>query len=286
MTADHHPTAAVESAGGSRPVISYPPHWGQTVSSLQPGPARGLSPQPVAWGALQSLRAGDTEGVQTCGPPAGSDLATVQAQDGTNIWRAGWTYFPTGYAAPDFEFNAKATGANWTAQPTLKTAASDGSGNSYYVSAGKYKTQHVEAGKDVYWNFSAAISTRDQAAEQEHCDDTALAYDISLKEAETLLNTHIVGKSFGPKSSKAAAEQLVLDEITAKLTHAGLGNDKTKWASIYDTLFRKTLTRDTSGWHTFALGARTVDAAGNITYEMANGTTKVGTVSSATIIKY
>ena len=75
-------------------------------------------------------------------------------------------------------------------------------------------------------------------------------------------------------------------EITSNLTHAGLGNDKTQWAGIYDTLFRKTGIRDTSGWHSIALGTRTVDGAGNIVYEIVQGTSQIGTKASSTIIKY
>jgi hypothetical protein len=95
-----------------------------------------------------------------------------------------------------------------------------------------------------------------------------------------------VGKTFGPKATKADAENLVLAEITSKLTHAALGNDKTKWAATYDTLFRKTGIRDTSGWHTVALDTRTVDAVGNVAYEVVKGTSQIGTEASSTIIKY
>jgi hypothetical protein len=110
------------------------------------------------------------------------------------------------------------------------------------------------------------------------------AYNMSLKEAEDLLVAHVYTKDFGPKPTQAAAEQMVLDTITANLTHAGLGNNKTTWAATYNTLFRKTLTRDTSAWHTFALTNRRTNPAGDVLYDLATGTTKF--VPTATVIKY
>jgi hypothetical protein len=164
--------------------------------------------------------------------------------------------------------------------------AFEGTGDAYYPTAGLHKTSHNEGGKDVYWNFSAAISNRNMAAEQEHCDDHAHAYKISLKEAEGVLTKYVYGKDFGPKDTQAQAEQLVLDKIKSKLTHPKLGVDKTTWAATYDTLFRKTLVRDNKAWHSFALGKRSTNAAGDVIYQIDKGTTKIGVVKSATIIKY
>jgi hypothetical protein len=225
-------------------------------------------------------------GALISGPPVAKSLADISAGGGAGA--AGYTDWPTGYTAPDFDFNTTATGADWFSRPTLKTAASEGTSGSFYTAAGKHKTAVKEAGKDVYWNFSPAISTLVKVGEQEHCDDYAEAYKISLKEAETVIKTNLVGKAFGPKASQADADSLVLAEITSKLTHAGLGNDKTKWAGIYNTLFTKTLTRDTSGWHSISKGARSVDGAGNVVYEIVKGTSQIGTGThlSNTIIKY
>ena len=238
--------------------------------------------QPMSWAALQALPA--DRGVRISGPPVGKSLADISA--GGGVGAAGFTDWPSGYKAPDFEFNTSKSGSDWTAKPTLKTAAFEGTSGSFFTSAGKHKTTSQEGGKDVFWNFSAAISTLVKQGEQEHCDDFAEAYRISLKEAEDVLNNNIVGKSFGPKASKTDAENLVLTEISGKLTHAGLGNDKTKWASTYDTLFTKTLVRDNSSWHSISMGARSVDGAGNVVYQIVKGGSQIGSHASNTIIKY
>jgi hypothetical protein len=257
----------------------------------------GSGPQAVSWAALQTLP--KDGGALISGPPGPTTLSSIWAGGGAGA--AGYTDWPAGYKAPDFAFNTTSTAPSpagtpdagppaaapqWTSRPTVTTAAFEGTSGSFYTDAGKYKTGNQEGGKDVYWNFSAGISALVNTGEQEHCDDFAEAYRISLKEADTILSTNIVGKTFGPKASKAEAEQLVLGEITTRLTHAPLGNDKTQWAAKYNTLFTKTLTRDTSAWHSISLGTRSVDATGNVTYDVVKGTSKIPGPASNTIIKY
>ena len=150
----------------------------------------------------------------------------------------------------------------------------------WFLGAGTHKTTHTEGGKDVYWIMSAGMSADDSTAEGEHSSDIKLAYDISLKEAEDVLTANVYGKTFGPKASEADAEQAVLDAITGKLTHAGLGSDQSKWAATYETLYRKTLERDNKGWHTFGLGGRATKATGEVTYTVNSGTTSVGSTAS------
>jgi hypothetical protein len=252
-------------------------------SSAAAGP-----PQPISVGMLRYVV--NRGGPWVTGPPVGTDLATVSTGGGAGA--AGYTDWPSGFKAPDFDFNT-ATGAgagagsglNWTASPTQKTAASEGTSGSFYTSAGKYKTAQKEGGKDVYWNFSASVSSTVKDGEQEHCDDFAEAYKISLQEAEAVLKANVVGKAFGPAASASDAEKLVLKAIDDNLTHKALGSDKTKWSATYTTLYQKTLTRDTSAWHTMSTGARTETAA-DVTYEIVKGTSQIGSHSSASIIKY
>ena len=253
-------------------------------------------PQGVSWSALQTLPKDGAALIS--GPPGPTTLSSVWAGGGNGA--AGYTDWPAGYKAPDFAFNTTSTppppvatpdaGApappQWTARPTATTAAFEGTSGSFYTDAGKYKTGNQEGGKDVYWNFSAGISALVKTGEQEHCDDFAEAYRISLKEADTIIKANIDGKAFGPKASKPEAEQLVLAEITAKLSHPQLGNDKTQWAAKYNTLFTKTLTRDTSAWHSISLGTRSVDAAGNVIYEVVKGTANIPGPAPNSIIKY
>jgi hypothetical protein len=244
-------------------------------------------PKPMSLEAVQALA--QQPGVPISGPPAGDTLAHVWSAGHPRD--AGFTGWPARYRAPDFDFNttsnAKALpeAPEWYSQPRASTAAFEGSSTSYYIAAGKYNTGLQETGKNVYWNFSPTISSLIKTGEQEHCNDFAEAYRISLKEADTVMNSFIVGKTFGPKLAKADAEHLVLSEITTRLTHAQLGNDKTQWAAKYRMLYGKTKTRDTRGWHTISLAARTVDATG-VTYEVVQGTSTIPGPASDTIITY
>ncbi|MEW6181712.1 MAG: hypothetical protein AB1500_00850 [Bacillota bacterium] len=279
--------ASVEDFDGEKPAFgkrsvlhldsTMSASWGASAGSQAIG-----DPKAVSWGAMQKDGEAGITGSPASGPPAATNLLTIQKHSGS-AWTVGWTYFPKGFIAPDFEFK---TVLKWYARPTLKTKAFEGNADAYYASVGKHKTQHKEGGKDVFWNFSAAMSARDRAAEQEHCNDHKYAYKISLKEAETVLKKYVVGKLFGPKNTEADVKQMILDRIQNKLTHPQLGNDKTKWAAKYDFLFRKTGDRDAKGWHTFKLGNRRTDKAGNVIYDIIKGTTKVNVVKSPAVIKY
>jgi hypothetical protein len=124
-------------------------------------------------------------------------------------------------------------------------------------------------------------------AEQEHIDDAKQAYKISLKEAEDVLNDHVIGKDFGPEATKDEVEQKVLGAITDNLIHSELGNDKTQWGAKYMMLDAKTLSeRDNKGGHTFGTKKRRSIFTNKVTYTVTAGTNNVGSVSSASIIKY
>jgi hypothetical protein len=107
-----------------------------------------------------------------------------------------------------------------------------------------------------------------------------------------VLKNHVVGKSFGPKPTRSAVEQMVLDTITAKLSHSQLGNDKTKWLDKYWYLQQKTLDRDKKGWHTFnSTNRREVkDDKGKVikvVYDLVRGgKTRINAVASKDVIKY
>jgi hypothetical protein len=245
-------------------------------------------PRPVSLSMLRHVA--DRSGTFVSGPPVGKDLGAIEAIGGAGT--LGWTFFPSAFKAPDFEFNTRmgagagaASGLNWTCDPTLKTSASEGTADSFYTSAAKYDSGRKEGGKDVFYNFSPTTSSLIQAGEQEHCDDHAEAYKISLQEAESVVKDNVVGKSFGPAASESDAEKLVLKAIDDKLTHKALGTDKTKWAGIYRTLFKKTAMRDTSKWHSLSKGART-ETATDVTYEIVQGASQVGSHSPSSIIKY
>jgi hypothetical protein len=264
------PNAAVESAA------DYAGHDFATTSVH-------ATPRPISMEALRAMP--KRGGGAVTGPPVAKALGDIW-RDGRETDVLGYTDAATGFQAPDFEFNATQTGDNWTAKPTLTTAAKQGSADSFYAPAGTHKTGTQQGGQEAYWKISPAMSKLGKKGEQEHCDDDAYAYRISLKEAETVIKKHLVGKTFGPKPTQAEAEQLVLDKITAKLSHAQLGNDKTQWADIYARLAAKTYTRDTNGWHTMGLGGMHADPHGNPVYTVIKGTSEIGSHPTRTVIKY
>jgi hypothetical protein len=261
-------------------------------------------PRPVSWRRNQeSSGEGATEMIdEAIVAPVQKPLKFVQNVSTFNSRRLGWTFHPQNFKAPNFDFktiNMASVGIlavlakkpSWYALPKLTRSAYEGDSKSYYVGAGLHKTTLKEGGKPVYWRMSGAMATQDRNAELEHSNDHKHAYKISLKEADEVLTKHVVGKRFGPKPTKAAVEQMVLDKIKAKLTHPQLGSDKTKWGAKYRMLFLKTLSRDTKGWHTFGLGNRTEikDKKGKlikVIYKVNKGTTKINKVTSAKLIKY
>lgn len=238
----------------------------------------------------ESLGSGEGFEALAVGPTA-TAIATVQnGGSAPNPMRLGLTTAPTGFKAPQFDFGTKpvpggAGPATYTCSPTWVQHMDEGTNTCQFVGAGVHKTIGQQGGKDLFFELSASIAARNSQAEAEHADDIKHARDISIKEAEQVLTDHVVGKTFPPMGSAAQAEKKVLDEITAKLTHAGLGNDQTKWAGIYDTLFMKTGIRDRNGWHSFgAAGTRTTPAG--IVITIGNGSTSIGTKSSADLITY
>ena len=281
-SADEEPEALKKSMEESRDET-------QNLATLSDGQrVVAAEPRPASLSMLQHVA--DQGGAFVSGPPVGTGLPAVVAIGGAGT--LGWTYFPSGFKAPDFDFNTTtgagagaASGLNWTCDPTLKSSASEGTADSFYTSAGKYNSGRKEGGKDVYYNFSPTISSLIKTGEQEHCDDHMEAYKISLQEAESVLKQNVVGKTFGPAASESDAEKLVLQAIDDKLNHKALGSDKTKWADTYRTLFKKTAIRDGSKWHNLSKGART-ETATDVTYEIVQGAAQVGSHPSSSIIKY
>ena len=246
---------------------------------------------PVSWAALNG--ADREDGAAAILGPGIATLAAITAANGGNTGGIGWTSFPLATAkAPQFDMGAVASTPggmgppSWACTPTWKQHYDEGTNVCMFLDAGRHPTTLLSGGKPVFFQLSAAMSALDGQAEGEHANDIKQARDISIKEAETVLNDHIIGKTLASAGSKAEAEQKVLDEITTKLTHAGLGNDQTKWAAIYETLYRKTLQRDNKLWHTFGVTARTVNAAGEVTLEVGPGSTSINTMASAALIVY
>jgi hypothetical protein len=264
------------------------------ISRQEAAPARAsvrsTAPKPLSWSAIQALPR--ERAAFVTGPPASNTLAGVWA--GGHKGDAGITTLPVDYKAPDYDFlkpirrntrRASFVGKDIFWRPRKKTAAFEGTGVSKFTAPGKYPTGDKENGKDVFWNFSPATSDLVRTGEQEHCDDVAEAYRISLKEADDVLNAQIYGKDFGPRPTVQEAEKLVRDTIAAKLTHPQLGGDQTQWGTKFYNLYLKTKTRDDSGWHTISTGTRTEDPAG-ITYEIVKGNSQIPGPASNTIIKY
>ena len=278
-----HPTDAAEC------FLDWPPQQSdQEAAEAVLGHGLGGA-EPASWEQINGL---DGEGAHAIPGPSVATLPTITAAAGrTGV--VGWTSFPLATAkAPEFDMGSVSSmpggmgPPSWAANPTWKQHYYEGDSVCIFLDAGRHLSTLTEGGKAVFFEFSAAMSALDSAAEAEHSNDIKQARDLSIKEAETVLTDHVIGQPFASRGTKAEAEQLVLDKITSKLTHAGLGNDQTKWAAIYETLYRKTLTRDNKGWHTFSPGARSVNAAGEVTYKVSAGTTSINTMSSAALIVY
>ncbi len=278
------PAVGEEAAQASVSRTASPP------SATASGGSGIAGPTAVSWASVNAL---EGEGARAIPGPSIATLAAIQAAAGGSTGTVGWTSFPLATAkAPQFDFGSTSSSPggtgppSWSCTPTWKQHFYEGDSVCMFLDAARHPTTLTEGGKPVFWNVTGAISARDGQAEAEHANDIKQARDLSIKEAETVLTDHVIGKTFPAAGTQAQAEQKVLDKITSKLTHAGLGNDQTKWAAIYETLYRKTLTRDNNAWHTFALGGRVQNPAGEVDYTLNNGSTSINTTTSAALIVY
>lgn len=262
-----------------------------------------VAPQPV-WGVI--TRFGDGELLnEAIFAPVQRSLNFVQNVSTFNPRRLGWTFHPIAFKAPDFKFNSyKKTKKlkGWYAKPRFTVRAYEGNSKAFYVGTGLHKTTLTETIKGkkipVFWKMPKAMASRNYGAELEHSRDHKHAYKISLKEADRVLQRHIVGRKFGPEPTKADVENKVLNTIKNRLTHPQLGNNKTQWGAKYRMLSLKTLIRDNNFWHSFGLGNRKViskfqgtgpakvKVPTKVIYTVNKGTTKIGVVKSSKIIKY
>ncbi len=282
---------------------------GSSPSSPWAAAAATLStavPQPVSWAASQELAAawgGKTVGEAVAKPqPAELDfIQNLVRYDKKRVGGAGIVWSTA--QAPSFEFNTKqrsppkAPGKasapsqtpQWEARPTLTARAKQGTVEAYYVRPGKYPTKETREGWPVFLNFSSAISRLIRDGEAEHCRDFERAYRISLREADTVLRRHIVGRVFGPRSTKDAVEQSVLQRLQSKLVHRQLGSDKTGWMGKYKDLWQASQARDTKGWHTFDPWSKgELDWVGKfwVNVVQKSPTTRINKVGPGQLIRY
>ena len=225
--------------------------------------------------------------VHTLAEPGAGTFDDIQAMRPGSNFVTGATSMPDGsYRAPQFEMGTAFTSPGaWASTPTWKQKHDEGDSECVYLPPGRYRTAKEENGKPVFLKVSEEISERIRAGEQEHADDIKHARDISLKEAEAVLDKHVIGTTFPAAATKQEAEQRVLDRITANLTHPGLGNDQSKWGEIYRMLYSKTEERDRKGWHKFSQAYRE-EANGEVTYTVVDVRTKIGETPSAKLIAY
>lgn len=241
---------------------SAAPESGEQISWAASEDPRAINqPQQVSWGVTEQLP-GEGEVVpKAISTPTTTTLTFLENTYGVGV--RGIAPWPTNAKAPNFDFNTTQqkgpTGkTQWVCKPTLTQNANEGDSQPLYLGKGDHKTTQKDAATKAWeWrSLTAAISKADYHAENDHGKDYKKAAKISIQEAEDVLQNHIVGKSFGPKPTSIDAEQMVLNAITANLTHPQLGNDKTKWLGKYSALQKKTLDRDTKGWHTFSSANR------------------------------
>jgi hypothetical protein len=279
---------------------------GLEISWTAPEAGQAIAePQQLSWGSSGHPLGAEGAGAipSAIAAPILTTLANLETTYRVGV--RGVAPWPANAKAPSFSLNASDERAlagfrrlfgagtpNWVATPTLTQKAAEGDSQPLYLGKGLHQTTTKESGVYVYNDISAAISQLDYDAEDEHGKDYKHAYQISCREAEDVLKNHVVGKSFGPKPTRSAVEQMVLDTITAKLSHSQLGNDKTKWLDKYWYLQQKTLDRDKKGWHTFnSTNRREVkDDKGKVikvVYDLVRGgKTRINAVASKDVIKY
>ncbi|MBN1189682.1 MAG: DUF4157 domain-containing protein [Dehalococcoidales bacterium] len=290
--------------------------WGQTVntgfesrwsvSSIPSGariswaaetPGTIKPSREISWGASQE--SAGVKGGKTVPSAINSSIVTTIENLETTYRKGirGVAPWPSGAVAPSFNYNIKEQKgedgkSQFTAYPSITQNHSEGNSQPLHLGPGLQKTTSPESGVDVYENISAAMSKLDAAAENEHGNDYKYAAEISIGEAEDIIQNNLSTSNFGPKNTRAEAEQMVLDEFKSNLVHPQLGSDKTQWLTKYSDLQTKTLDRDNKGWHTFTTNNRqeVKDADGKvtkITYDLVQSTTtKIGQVPSRDVITY
>ncbi len=297
-------------------VSRNPPEWGQTVksdvesvwsiSSSPSGakiswaaetPAAVNQSREISWGTSQ--QSADVKGRDSVPRAINSSTVTslVNLETAHGAGTRGVAPWPTAAVAPSFDYNiteekGEDGKAQFTARPSITQNHYEGNSQPLHLGSGLQKTTSTEGGVEVYENISASISQLDAAAENEHGNDYKYACQISIGEAEDVIQNHLCTQSFGPKGTRGEVEQMVLDTFKSNLPHPQLGTDKTQWLNKYTTLQRKTLDRDNKGWHTFTTNNRqeVKDDKGKVikvTYDLVkSSTTKINQVPSKDVITY
>jgi len=176
----------------------------------------------------------------------------------------GYTQHPHGYSAPVFDVEVKFDSR--FPYPygylVLYPLANEGSLDCIYLAAGEHDSGGTYQQRPVYLRVTEAISARACAAEREHVMDHRYAYTQTLVRAQNAIETIAQERVYAETpelldTSEEIAYALISDQLQQKLKEAlgdELGTTDTSWKARYDTVAKRTVERDTQGWHNMSLG--------------------------------
>lgn len=194
----------------------------------------------------------------TVGPPS---PVTIKEMHRIDPEGDGNTARPQGTRAPQYRLSiAKQAGLSYV-RCELTLSAWIGTVESVYAAPGKRRWQPPKNGfPGKNYVITAEHSRSAKASEQQHCDDVAYVYQITLDAAEKVLSD----VEIGPFESEAEAEfhlksfdgifMRCLDQYLS--THFGLhdcaryvGADPDAWLKCFRITCEQTMLRDNYGWH-------------------------------------
>ncbi|WP_163542013.1 hypothetical protein [Occultella kanbiaonis] len=190
------------------------------------------------------------------------DWQSLSVRLGTATDKLGVTGAPVGVKAPQYQLIPSSDGATEYFIAKAQNAE-EGTHDSFYLAPQERRTHQDPLGWDdrptgrgkgrVYIEVTPAISSLARDGEQEHCDDYAHAYKVSLGALDSLIDDEIDGKKVaGPERDTALKRARRLVDMTMEAANLGwMGWKQSGWLAGYQALARKTADRDTNGWHTF-----------------------------------
>jgi hypothetical protein len=170
-----------------------------------------------------------------------------------------------------------------------RTTSGDATHECFYPDAGDHlrpgMTQRIGGRTfEHYWRISQQVSALIRQAEQEHLDDALRAYQLTYKCVEDAINA-LAGQSFGPATTPAAAEQLAVAALAARLPKQ-LGTAPANWVRVLERLLGQTTSRDSQGWHALSIGPE-ITVGNKIVHPVSTtASTQIGRVPSSQVVNY
>jgi hypothetical protein len=174
--------------------------------------------------------------------PTGLDRASYLAVPGTSTQDFGLTTLDGPVGVPAAHTSPVKGGVRFDQTAAIMAplrsvftkAGSFTEGKVHFLGGGDCPTKTM----DARWTIRPDGATRIAEAEQEHCSDLALAFDLSLPRYAQAVN------DFAAANRVFRSHRAAVAAVTAK---TGVAPDK--WASVFRCLACKTESRDHIGWH-------------------------------------